>query len=228
MTTTEDLIREIKIDLGTDVVSLGISDETITQKIHEAMRKISSYAPKVEIQSFDTAGKIKMPEGTTAVLQIMSGDIASDTTLVDNDVFGWTTIMMNSGSSMYDPYTVLQSRQNVRTLQQFIKLTDFYFDKQKCELYVSGATKSKLVIKYMIPYRDIDEIKDELVIQKIKEYALALCKIIEGMIRRKLQNTPGAMQLDGDAMVSEGNSEKDKLDRELPTTFKYLRFGVRV
>lgn len=226
--TTDDFIREIKIDLGVDVVSLGISDDTITMKIKEALRKISSYAPRVVIGSFPTSSKIEMPEGTTAVLQIMSGDIASDTTMVDNDVFGWTTIMMNSGSSMYDPYTILQSRQNVRTLQSFIKITDFYFDKDKCELYISGATQSTLVVRYMMPYRKVEEIQDELVMQKVKEYALALCKIIEGMIRRKLQNTPGAMQLDGDSLVSEGNAEKDKLDQELPRTFKYMRMGIRI
>lgn len=226
--TTDDFIREIKIDLGVDVVSLGIRDDTIRMKVQEALRKISAYAPRVVLGSFDTAPKITMPEGTTAVLQIMSGDIASDTTMVDNDVFGWTTIMMNSGTSMYDPYTILQSRQNVRTLQSFIKITDFQFDKDKCELYISGATQPKLVIKYMVPYRKVEEIKDELVMQKVKEYALALCKIIEGMIRRKLQNTPGAMQLDGDSLVSEGNAEKDKLDQELPRTFKYMRMGIRI
>lgn len=226
--TEEDLVREIKIDLGVDVVSLGISDDTIEQKIVEALRKISAYAPRVVIGSFPTQSKIEMPEGTTAVLQIMSGDISSETTMVDNDVFGWTTIMMNSGTSLYDPYTILEARQNVRTLQQFIKITDFYFDKDKCELYISGATKDQLVIRYMVPYKSVDEIKDELVAQKVKEYALALCKIIEGMIRRKLQNTPGAMQLDGDSLVSEGNAEKDKLDQELPRTFKYMRMGIRL
>jgi len=226
--TVEDLVKEIKIDLGCDVVSLGISDETIKAKISEALRKISSYAPKVMIGSFPTAPKIHMPDGTTSVLQIMSGDIASDTTMVDNDVFGWTTIMMNSGTSMFSPYTILESRQNVRTLQQFIKITDFYYDKVNNDLYISGATRDTLVIRYLIPYESIEEVNDELVIQKVKEYALALCKIIEGMIRRKLQNTPGAMQLDGDALTSEGNSEKDKLDQELPSVFKYLRFGLRI
>lgn len=226
--TVEALVKEIKIDLGCDVVSLGISDETIKAKISEALRKISSYAPKVMIGSFPTASKIKMPEGTTSVLQIMSGDIASDTTMVDNDVFGWTTIMMNSGTSMFSPYTILEARQNVRTLQQFIKITDFYYDKVNNDLYISGATRDTLVIRYLIPYESIEEVNDELVIQKVKEYALALCKIIEGMIRRKLQNTPGAMQLDGDALTSEGNSEKDKLDQDLPRIFKYLRFGLRI
>lgn len=224
----EEMIRSIKTDLGCDVLSLGISDRTIQEKIREALRKISAYAPRVVVGSFPTAPKIKMPEGTTSVLQIMSGDIASDTTMVDNDIFGWTTIMMNSGASMFSPYTILESRQNVRTLQQFIKITDFYYDKENEELYISGATRDTLVIRYMMPYVQLDEVKDELVLQKVKEYALALCKIIEGMIRRKHQNTPGAMQLDGDSLVSEGTAEKSTLDQELPRTFKYMRMGVRI
>ena len=74
---------------------------------------------------------------------------------------------------------------------------------------------------------DLEEIEDADILQIIKEYALALCKIIEGNIRRKLQSAPGAISMDGDALVSEGTAEKSRLDEYIPKQFSYLRFGVR-
>ena len=42
-----------KVDLGCDINSLGISDSSIALKIHEALRKISVYAPYVCVEMFD-------------------------------------------------------------------------------------------------------------------------------------------------------------------------------
>lgn len=215
--------------MGTDVVSLAISDETIAIKVKEALRKISSYAPRVMISSFPRQSCIDMPPTTTCVLAVLATDSTSNANIEDDDVFSWSTMMYNSRQSMYDPFTILTMRNQVGTLQQFISLKDYHFDKHTKKLYLSNLSGSgNVTVKYMIPYTSIEEIVDEIVLQKVKEYALALCKIIEGMIRRKTQNTPGAMQLDGDALVSEGTAEKDRLETDLVQTFKYLQMGIRV
>ena len=226
MLSTE-LIEEIKVDLGCDVVSLGITDKTIGLKITEALRKISAYAPRVLYGEF-SGSTIEMPEDTVCVLDLLTSSTSDLSTSVDDDVFSWSTIMLNSGGALYDPTSVLMMRQNARAMQSFVRINDWHYDKETKKLYLSGIDTPSVVVKYMVPYKDLSEVKDEIVLQKVKEYSLALCKIIEGMIRRKLQNTPGAMQLDGDSLVSEGTAEKDKLDSELPTTFKYLRMGLRV
>lgn len=226
MRSTE-LIEEIKVDLGCDVVSLGITDRTIGLKITEALRKISAYAPRVLYGEF-SGSTIEMPEDTICVLDLLTSSTSDLSTSVDDDVFSWSTIMLNSGGALYDPTSVLMMRQNARAMQSFVRIKDWHYDKETKKLYLSGIDTPSVVVKYMVPYKDLSEVKDEIVLQKVKEYSLALCKIIEGMIRRKLQNTPGAMQLDGDSLVSEGTAEKDKLDSELPTTFKYLRMGLRV
>lgn len=225
--TVEELREEIKVDLGCDVVSLGISDTTIDLKIQEALRKISSYAPRVLIGSF-TGNTIVMPEGTTCVLEILTESMSDSSTAMTDDVFSWSTVMLNSGVSLYDPTSVLTMRQEAKALQSFIRIKDWEYVSETRTLYISGLNKSRVTVKYMVPYQSLSEVTDEIVIQNVKEYALALCKIAEGMIRRKLQNTPGAMQLDGDALVSEGTSERDRLNSDLPKIFKYLRMGLRV
>lgn len=226
--TIEDLRDEIKVDLGIDVVSIAISDNTIELKIKEALRKISSYAPRVLYMNVSNAPVIDMPEDTLCVVQMMSYDLASGTNYVDNDVFSWTTLMYNSGRGGQDPFSILQLRNQVQNLQSFVSMKDWMYDSATRKLYLSNVEGENVAIKYMVPYKSLDEVQDEIVLQKIKEYALALCKIIEGTIRRKTQSAPGAIQLDGDSMVSEGESEKSRLDQEIPEIFKYLRMGLRV
>lgn len=226
--TIADMTNEIKVDLGSDVLSLAISDNTIEIKIKEALRKISAYAPRVLYMNVPAANVVEMPEDTLCVVQLMSYDLASNASYEDLDVFSWTTMMYNSGGAIYDPFTILQMRNQVQNLQAFIAMKDWHYDAENRLLYLSNIQGNSVAVKYMVPYKNIEEVKDEIVIQKLKEYALALCKIVEGTIRRKTQSAPGAIQLDGDTMVSEGLSEKGRLDSDIPTTFKYLRMGLRV
>lgn len=226
----QDMVDDIKIDLGSDINSLGISDDTITRKIKEALRKISSYAPYVVVQTHPvTGGSVVLPEGTSTVVAVMrtTGSVSSVDLGDDQDLFSVQKYMFNSASGS-DPYTYLTQIAELKTLQGLVNLSDWHYDKPSHTLYLSNYQDSSVTLRYLRAYRDLSEVTDELVIQKVKEYALALCKIIEGMIRRKLQSAPGAIQLDGDSLVSEGTQEKSILDQTLPTTFKYLRFGIRV
>ena len=231
----EELIDEIKFDLGSDVNSLGISDDTIQRKIYEALRKISAYAPYMVLESFDVKeNKITMPEDTVTVIDVLSRKLstntqASGTTLYqnDNDLFSYSRYLYNY-NNVSDPYIYLMQKNSLNTLQTFISLKDWWYDNVRKELYLNNNSDKSITVKFLRKYREIKEVNDDLIIQKVKEYALALCKIIEGNIRRKLQSAPGAIQMDGDQLVSEGMQEKQILDETLPIDFQYLRMGIRV
>lgn len=233
---TEDLISEIKVDLGADVNSLGISDTSIELKINEALRKISVYAPYICTENFEiTGGYIQLPEDTVMVAQVMNQGSATATATGarviadDTDLFSVSRYLYNYNDLM-DPYIFLMQKNAVSTLQSFVRLQDTHYDKSTHRLYLSNqANKSKTIcIKYLRRYRTVEEIEDMDILQRVKEYALALCKIIEGNIRRKLQSAPGAIQLDGDSLVSEGMSEKQDIESRLPQEFQNIRFGIRV
>ena len=226
-----DLIEEIKIDLGYDINSLGISDLSITSKIKEALRKISIYAPYVCVETFDVVGNtVDMPEDTTAVVEVLNIDNPSATGAKviadDTDLFSVSRYLYNY-NDLSDPYIFLMQKNAVSTLQNFVRQSDFRYEKTTHKLYLSNVDVSKLCVKYLRRYRSVEEIEDIEVQQIVKEYALALCKIIEGNIRRKLQAAPGAIQLDGDSLVSEGTSEKQLIEDKLVSMFQNLRFGIR-
>ena len=228
----DDLVDEIKIDLGCDINSLGISDDSIAIKVHEALRKISVYAPYVCTEMFDViGGSAQLPEDTTVVVAVMNLDKPSATKAKvvadDTDLFSVSRYLYNY-NDLSDPYIFLMQKNAVNTLQNFVRLTDYKYEKSTHKLYISNHDGEKLCIKYLRRYRSIEEVEDLDVLQRVKEYALALCKIIEGNIRRKLQSAPGAIQLDGDSLVSEGMQEKQAIEEKLVSEFQNLRFGIRV
>ena len=228
---TNELIEEIKIDLGNDINSLGISDSSIELKIQEAIRKIGSYAPYIKLESFNVEGnKVVLPEDTIMVASVLTIDTVSGTGVSvynnDQDLFSYSRYLYNY-NDLSDPYIFLMQRNALNTLQQFISIKDWRFEKYNHTLYLSNYSKNTVSVQYLRKYMNLEEIEDTDILQIIKEYALALCKIIEGNIRRKLQSAPGAISMDGDALVSEGTAEKSRLDEYIPKQFSYLRFGVR-
>ena len=226
-----DLVEEIKIDLGCDVNSLGIKDTSIEVKIREALRKISVYAPYVCTEMFTiNNGVVQLPDDANTVVEVMNlaKPSATNAKVVadDTDLFSVSRYLYNY-NDLSDPYIFLMQKNAVSTLQNFVKLTDYHYNKSEHKLYLSNFHGQDLCIRYLREYRSVEEITDTDVLQTVKEYALALCKIIEGNIRRKLQSAPGAIQLDGDSLVSEGMSEKQDIESRLVSQFQNLRFGIR-
>lgn len=227
-----DLVHEIKVDLGSDINSLGISDESIALKVHEALRKISIYAPYVSTEMFAVAGNsVELPIDTTTVIEVVNMNKPSATNAKviadDTDLFSVSRYLYNY-NDLSDPYIFMMQKNAVSTLQNFVRLTDYRYEQSTHTLYLSNIDVTRVCVKYLRNYRSVEEIEDIDVLQRVKEYSLALCKIIEGNIRRKLQSAPGAIQLDGDSLVSEGMDEKVAIEERLVSEFQNLRWGIRI
>lgn len=233
--TIDELVNEIKVDLGSDINSLGISDESIRLKINEAMRKVCSYAPYVCVDTYSLSGNsVELPAGTCMVSQILTNNLSTSNTnrsspMYDEaDLFNATRYTFNTGNILADPYIYMMNITEMQTLQNMVSLDDWYYNKDNHTVYFSNPPSQSVVIKSLQKYESFEKITDPDIIQVIKEYSLALCKIIEGNIRRKLQSAPGAIQMDGDSLVSEGTSEKARLDDIIPKQFQNVYFGIRV
>jgi hypothetical protein len=227
------MVEEIKSDMGGDVLSLGITDNTIKIKINEAIRKISSYAPYIRTETYDISGNSLELDKTTCMVSHVysdkspSGAVNRESPIYDEaDLFNASRYVYNFGG-LNDPYIHMMNITEMQTLQNMVALKDWHFDKDSHTLYLSNFSGTSITVRSLQKYESLTQIKDADVIQTVKEYAVALCKIAEGTIRRKLQNAPGAIQMDGDALVSEGTSEKTRLDEQIPKMYSYLRFGLR-
>lgn len=228
------MVEEIKSDLGNDIVSLGISNNTIVLKLKEALRKVSSFAPYIKLETYNPENsRIKLSEETVAVVQVLTEDASKsvdrESPIYDEkDLFNATRYIYNySGSTLRDPYIYMMNITELRTLQNMVEIKDWFYNKEDYTLYLSNYTARAITVRSLEKYKDLEQVTDIDVIQTIKEYALALCKIVEGNIRRKLQSAPGSIQMDGDSLVSEGIAEKNRLDEWIPKQYSYLRFGIK-
>ena len=226
----EMLIEEIQLDLGSDVNSLGISEDTIELKIKEAIRKISSYTPYREAAAFPVSNnRVKLPDDTIAVTLVYNIEQPKNNNATyHSDEYLFSMSSYHQYSDFRDPFILLMQKNQMNTLQNFVSIRDWLYESHTKTLYLNNFSGTSVSIQYFRRYREIEEIEDEDLVQLVKEYSLALCKIIEGTIRRKLQNAPGAIQMDGDALVSEGMSEKERLDELIPKKYSYLRMGIRI
>lgn len=65
-------------------------------------------------------------------------------------------------------------------------------------------------------------------LQWIREYTLALCKILLGRIRSKMASIPipgGDLTLDGDSLLTEGQADRERLETDLKEILEALTFA---
>jgi len=129
------------------------------------------------------------------------------------------TFMANFDVAQY--YMYLQQIQDFKTMLQIQKHWDLV--NNTIVVHPTSAFISKIGLLYgeIPPLAQIENI------EWINDYSLALCKITLGLIRRKysgMQMAGGGLSLDGDALVSEGNAEKEKLDADLMKRMRPLPF----
>lgn len=225
-----EIISSIKSDLGGDIISLAISDETITLKVNEALRKVGAYAPNSLTASFGvTSNKILMPEGTIAIQSVLSTKDPSELKRGDDevDVFSPSTFLLGGSSSGYDPLGYIMKKTELESSLNFLEVTDWYYLKDTREVFLNYYDRPSATVKYLKKFTSVEEITSDEVVDLVKNYALALCKIIEGNIRRKLSQTPGAMVMDGSELVQEGREDKTQLEEQLKTQYSNLIFGIR-
>lgn len=98
---------------------------------------------------------------------------------------------------------------------------DWEFDKSSGKLYMSNfPAGTQTVMVDVISPISIENAPIEIE-DWIKNYFIALVKIVEGNIRRKFKNLPGAPD-DGDSLVSEGTAEKEKYEQELKDILPHI------
>ena len=105
--------------------------------------------------------------------------------------------------------------------QMFGNKFDWEYDKITGKLYMSSfPAGAQTIMADVISPISIENAPIELE-DWIKNYFIALVKIVEGNIRRKFKNLPGAPD-DGDTLVSEGTTEKDKYEQELKDILPHI------
>lgn len=206
------MVDDIKLLLGGNVVSLEIDEEEISNLIHMAYRKIR---PKLSAVKYLT-----LPCATCIDL---SGQNVIDVIRCYPTVSMNTQYTQTSSNEylfdfqIYDTYNYTNNIDRQVSIVRNASLADynigFFFENNK--LYISENNVTSNVTVECLVESTIEELNDDKVESWIQDYSVALCKETIGRIRSKYrpQNLP--VELDGETLLSEAQSEKQDAIQQL-------------
>lgn len=196
-----ETIEDIKLTLGGTVLDLEITDTDIERIILKAYRVAKPYISEVKKITRQASRKM---------------DLRNDKVL---DVFRVIpTIPSIHGDEMLFDFQVYSSQKvlDIGMVQRSAMRDIYYpFDFQDGFLYLSEGYVMGMVTLECIVDLDISELKDERVVTWIESYATALCKETIGRIRSKFKSNNLPVELDGETLLSEAQSEKTDLENSL-------------
>ena len=207
--------------LGEPVIEVEIEDETINEIIDQALGIYGTYKPvekvgTISILSGQQKYSLTASEVGKGIIEVFRPDaMRSPISLDQFDVFKYHTHLPNLGPGDYYMERVLWKEVRMSAGSDDDWFLDFNYDDGTATFYVNPIPSSSYTLNYryvvdptlaQIPASDDDLIKD---------YILALCKIVVGEIRSKFQGVEGAegaITMNGEALKAEGKEEKQTFD----------------
>lgn len=213
--TLNDIVRKVKTELGSPVVTLYIKDDMIQELVDNAIRKCYSkyYKPKL-ITLSNVGGVCTLPDYVDTVLNVYP---ASSRNNADYTVGGLP--VLNSGfTSNLGDYLGIMARLRVESELEALMISDFYQDEGL--LYLDDYP-GNVSIKYLVKDPVIGDI-DNAWYGWVVSYTVALTKMTEGRIRGKFKPNNSPFETDADTLVSEGQSERDTLEQQLMDSMGFV------
>lgn len=218
----QKLIDRIKLMLGGDVLKIEIPDSSIYNLIDIAIETLSPYIPDTRYKTVDFARCIDLSnDDCEEVLRVMPGtQLASAYGVGDEYNFGFN---MNSANSAILASWTSQDSFRLRAVATTVARScmpdvniSFDYDRTTHKLYLHpGITLGPVTIEYIPTVFKLDDLQDSASQKWVYLYTLALTKEVIGRIRSKAKSQNVPIQLDGDTLLQEAQTEKLALEQEL-------------
>jgi hypothetical protein len=204
-------VDKLKRRLGYPVVSLATPDETLKGLIQEAVERIQPYQRETEyLEGMGPVIDVSKEKVLSVVRVLPSKTMTPAVQMTDFDVFTAINIspLVPTGGSLAS----ILARNLYRTELEAAIPKDWELRDGK--VYISGYSGMVTL-----------EVFTEKCMKKLPQvyqhwcfdYSLALLKLTEGEIRSKIKVPNAPMELNGEALKSEGAAEKLKLEERLGT-----------
>lgn len=231
------IIDDVMIELGYPVISLYITQTQINQMIDFAVRKCAHKATPKFLSTFYASGCVDVSGyDMEAVSAVYKGDISSSGSGVSDGVEGCSNCGTDGAlgcnvcdklcqyrgysnnllrgdwnNEMYD----MLAWQNARSQMQSLMLFDWYLDYTAQKLYLDNFS-GLITVEYTKSHITAEDLShDTAWFSWIRDYTLALCKVIEGRIRNKFKVSSAPFEIEADELIQEGNQEKENLEQQL-------------
>lgn len=229
--------EEILLQLTGYVVSMELSDESLTRIVNSALREIQRYIDVYKMITIPFSKCIDMsPYKVSSVIGVRRSE-------------GYMVSASESNEAMMDPmyatqWQLLSTTGNIanvndyaynfaawNTLLQMRNTTStdlaFLYDKMSNNLYVniSSSVPKSITVLYIPRFDSVDDITSDFWIDNLVKLSVALAKVTVGRVRTKFKQTNALWTLDGDTLLEEGKTELAALREELKASTQ-LVYGI--
>lgn len=219
---------EVTLKLTGDVVSLELTDVTLTKIINSALREVQRY--------IDTTKLINIPY--RQCIDLSAYNISSVSRVYRTQGYALTS-NGEVGASIQDPmyasqWQLLSGLGNSGNISDYVynyaswntllqirntTSTDlaFRFDKSSNLLYIntSANVPQTVAVEYVPRYNSVEDITSDYWIDILIRLSVALTKVTVGHVRSKFKQSNALWTLDGDQLLEEGNAELTALREKL-------------
>lgn len=197
------VISRTKHLLGGEVLSLEISDDSIGDLVEMAFTKIKPYITDTVLLSKPFAQVISLEgENVEDVVRVYP----ADSSIISQDrMFDFEGMKLDRRSmtrSILGSYSIVD--------------TEIHFKYYNEKLYLeSDKVYSGVVTVEALVTPSLEDLRDERAKTWIESYTLALAKQVLGRIRTKFKSPNVPVEMDGDTLLNEAQTEIQSLEAEL-------------
>jgi hypothetical protein len=215
--------------LGFPVVRVELTDFQIQTAIDEAVSKLDYHAPDwcSQFCTFATSAGISLYELPQVVANNFRGavyrknllSVAQSNGTLEFDFF----IKYFQDNFLFRDFSIGDYYLTISHLEMVRKIlgNDGTFNLINGNLLNIAPTPTTVYEEVVVEFKAIDtNTLHPYFVSWIQKYSLAVCKVILGQIRGKYQTLPspgGGAQLNGDALITQGAEEQEKLVEALLT-----------
>ena len=233
MQTVKD---EILLRLTGNVVSMELSDTTLTQIVNSCLRELQRYIDTFKMVTVPFSSCIDVSEykvsSVTGVRRTEGYMASSSDFSMSMDPMYASQWMLLSGvgniGRMQDYTSNIAAWNSLLQIRNTIS-TDlaFFFNKTENKLYVnvSSSQPKTITIIYIPRIDDVSEITSDFWQDVLIRLCVATAKVTVGRVRTKFTQSNALWTLDGDKILEEGNTELAAIRQELKDSTQ-LCYGV--
>ena len=229
---------EVLLKLTGDVVSMELSDATLTKIINSALREIQRYIDTFKMVTLPYSScidlsdyKVSSVTGVRRSEGYMANTQGSESSATMDPLYASQWMLLSGignvgyikdyASNLASWNTLLQIRNTLSTDLAF------YYNKSENKLYVniSSSMPQSITIIYIPRIDDVSEITSDYWQDMLVKLSVAITKVTVGRVRTKFTQSNALWTLDGDKILEEGNTELTALRQEMKDSTQ-LCYGV--
>jgi hypothetical protein len=214
----------VKTSLGSPIIEVEITDEQIELMTDKALSVYGSKKPIERIFTFPSVPSQQLYTFTTSqvgrgIVAVATPDLLRQPISLDQfDVFKYHANLPNLDPGDFYMEKVWWNEVRMSAGSEDDWEAVYHYDTDTIDLYLNPIpSQSQTVCVWYVDnptLRTVPKHDDDW----LKDYALALCKNVVGRIRSKFKEVSGAegaIELDGDTLLTEAKEEKEKLEEYL-------------